>query len=408
MSLIVQKYGGSSVSDVQKINHVSRRIIERLKEGHRIVVVVSAMGNTTDQLLSLARSITDSPNPRETDVLLSTGEIVASSLIAITLSHMGVEAISLNGSQAGIITDNLHGNAMIAEINASRILKELDSGKVVIVAGFQGVGNDTDVRLLGRGASDLSAVAIAAELNAERCEIFTDVEGIYTADPRIVYDAKKIDEIGYEEMLEMASSGAKMQPRSIELGMTFQVPILVASSFNNKPGTLIHGGAKIMNPTVGEMRNRVTGVPSEKNVSKITILGAIDKPGVAAEIFEPLSKAGISVDVIVQNSSNSGTTDITFTVKSDQLKEALSITQDSSSKLQINGVSSEDGFGKVSIIGTGMLNVPGYASKMFEALANASVNIEMITTSEIRITCLVKEIQLDQAVRAVHSAFDVG
>lgn len=408
MSLIVQKYGGSSVSDVQKINHVSRRIIQRLEEGHRIVVVVSAMGNTTDQLLSLARSITDSPNPRETDVLLSTGEIVASSLIAITLSHMGVEAISLNGSQAGIITDNLHGNAMIAEINASRILKELDSGKVVIVAGFQGVGNDTDVRLLGRGASDLSAVAIAAELNAERCEIFTDVEGIYTADPRIVNDAKKIDEIGYEEMLEMASSGAKMQPRSIELGMTFQVPILVASSFNNKPGTLIHGGAKIMNPTVGEMRNRVTGVPSEKNVSKITILGAIDKPGVAAEIFEPLSKAGISVDVIVQNSSNSGTTDITFTVKSDQLKEALSITQDSSSKLQINGVSSEDGFGKVSIIGTGMLNVPGYASKMFEALANASVNIEMITTSEIRITCLVKEIQLDQAVRAVHSAFDVG
>ena len=262
MSLIVQKYGGSSVSDVQKINHVSRRIIERLKEGHRIVVVVSAMGNTTDQLLSLARSITDSPNPRETDVLLSTGEIVASSLIAITLSHMGVEAISLNGSQAGIITDNLHGNAMIAEINASRILKELDSGKVVIVAGFQGVGNDTDVRLLGRGASDLSAVAIAAELNAERCEIFTDVEGIYTADPRIVNDAKKIDEIGYEEMLEMASSGAKMQPRSIELGMTFQVPILVASSFNNKPGTLIHGRAKIMNPTVGEMRNRVTGVPS--------------------------------------------------------------------------------------------------------------------------------------------------
>ena len=408
MSLIVQKYGGSSVSDVQKINHVSRRIIQRLEEGHRIVVVVSAMGNTTDQLLSLARSITDSPNPRETDVLLSTGEIVASSLIAITLSHMGVEAISLNGSQAGIITDNLHGNAMIAEINASRILKELDSDKVVIVAGFQGVGNDTDVRLLGRGASDLSAVAIAAELNAERCEIFTDVEGIYTADPRIVNDAKKIDEIGYEEMLEMASSGAKMQPRSIELGMTFQVPILVASSFNNKPGTLIHGGAKIMNPTVGEMRNRVTGVPSEKNVSKITILGAIDKPGVAAEIFEPLSKAGISVDVIVQNSSNSGTTDITFTVKSDQLKEALSITQASSSKLQINGVSSEDGFGKVSIIGTGMLNVPGYASKMFEALANASVNIEMITTSEIRITCLVKEIQLDQAVRAVHSAFDVG
>ena len=408
MSLIVQKYGGSSVSDVQKINHVSRRIIERLKEGHRIVVVVSAMGNTTDQLLSLARSITDSPNPRETDVLLSTGEIVASSLIAITLSHMGVEAISLNGSQAGIITDNLHGNAMIAEINASRILKELDAGKVVIVAGFQGVGNDTDVRLLGRGASDLSAVAIAAELDAERCEIFTDVEGIYTADPRIVDDAKKIEEIGYEEMLEMASSGAKMQPRSIELGMTFQVPILVASSFNNKPGTLIHGGAKIMNPTVGEMRNRVTGVPSEKNVSKITILGALDKPGVAAEIFEPLSKAGISVDVIVQNSSNSGTTDITFTVKSDQLKEALSITQDSSSKLQINGVSSEDGFGKVSIIGTGMLNVPGYASKMFEALANASVNIEMITTSEIRITCLVKETQLDQAVRAVHSAFDVG
>ena len=408
MSLIVQKYGGSSVSDVQKINHVSRRIIERLEEGHRIVVVVSAMGNTTDQLLSLARSITDSPNPRETDVLLSTGEIVASSLIAITLSHMGVEAISLNGSQAGIITDNLHGNAMIAEINASRILKELDSDKVVIVAGFQGVGNDTDVRLLGRGASDLSAVAIAAELDAERCEIFTDVEGIYTADPRIVDDAKKIEEIGYEEMLEMASSGAKMQPRSIELGMTFQVPILVASSFNNNPGTLIHGGVKIMNPTVGEMRNRVTGVPSEKNVSKITILGALDKPGVAAEIFEPLSKAGISVDVIVQNSSNSGNTDITFTVKSDQLKEALSITQDSSSKLQINGVSSEDGFGKVSIIGTGMLNVPGYASKMFAALANASVNIEMITTSEIRITCLVKETQLDQAVRAVHSAFDVG
>jgi len=408
LSLIVQKYGGTSVSDVKKIKHVSRRIIERLEQGHSIVVVVSAMGDTTDKLLALAQSISDSPNPRETDVLLSTGEIVASSLIALTLSEMGFEAISLSGSQAGIVTDNLHGNAMIAKVNAGRILKELDSGKIVIVAGFQGVGDDTDVRLLGRGASDLSAVAIAAELQAERCEIFTDVEGIYTADPRIVADAKKISEIGYEEMLEMASSGAKMQPRSIELGMTFGVPILVASTFNNNPGTLIHGGAKIMNPIVGEIRNRVTGVPSEKNVSKITILGAIDQPGVAAEIFEPLSKAGISVDVIVQNTSNSGTTDITFTVKSAQLKEALKITQISSSNLKINGVSAEDGFGKVSIIGTGMLNVPGYASKMFNALAKASVNIEMITTSEIRITCLVKETQLDQAVRAVHSAFDVG
>ena len=408
MSLIVQKYGGSSVSDIEKIKNVSRRIIKRFKSGHQMVVVVSAMGDTTDKLLALAQSISDSPNPRETDVLLSTGEIVASSLIALTLSEMGFPAISLSGTQAGIITNNLHGNAMIAEINASRIMKELDSDKIVIVAGFQGVGNDTDVRLLGRGASDLSAVAIAAELDAERCEIFTDVEGIYTADPRIVPGAKKINEIGYEEMLEMASSGAKMHPRSIELGMTFRVPILVASSFNDNAGTLIHGGAEMKNPTVGEIGNRVTGVPSEKNVSRITVLGAVDQPGVAARIFEPLTKAGISVDVIVQNSSESGTTDITFTVKSKQLKDALYITQDSSNNLKINGITGEDGFAKVSIIGTGMLNVPGYASKMFDALAKASVNIEMITTSEIRITCLVKEIQLDKAVKAVHSAFDVG
>ena len=406
MALIVQKYGGSSLADAEKIKSVAQRIARTADADNKVVAVVSAMGDTTDDLIALSRQVSKNPEPREMDVLLSTGELVSCTLMAMTLRSMGYKAISLSGAQAGIRTDSSHGQAQIADMAPDRLIQELDNDTIVIVAGFQGITEDLDITTLGRGGSDTTAVALAAALGAARCEVYTDVDGIYTADPRLVPAAHKLDEISFEEMLELASYGAKMNPRSIELGMVYNTPILVASSFRNEPGTLIHGGAD-MNRQVGEIRNRVSGIATDTNVSKITVLGVVDRPGIAASLFEPLSEVGISVDVIVQNASVGGATDMTFTVMRTDLARAEQVVQKVANDLGSGEVVTASALAKLSIVGTGMQNAPGYASAMFRTLADAGINIEMITTSEIRITCLVKEAQVAEAARALHTAFDL-
>ncbi len=406
MDLIVQKYGGSSLADADKIKNVAGRIARAKEAGNSVVAVVSAMGDSTDELIELASHVSDSPDRRELDVLLSTGELRSCALVAMTLMSLGHKAISLSGAQAGIRTDSRFGMAKIAELDPQRITNELDKDKIVVVAGFQGITPDMDTTTLGRGASDLTAIALAAALDASRCEVYTDVEGIYTADPRLVSDAVKLDEISFEEMLELASYGAKMNPRSIELGMVYNTPILVASSFSDAPGTLIHGEVD-MNKNVGEIRNRVSGIATDTNVAKVTVQGVTDRPGIAASLFEPLAADGISVDVIVQNASAGGKTDLTFTVKRDDLARAESVVRQVAKGMDSDDVVTSLGLAKVSIVGTGMQDAPGYASTMFRALADAGINIEMITTSEIRITCIVSEEQVGVASRALHTAFDI-
>ena len=406
MALIVQKYGGSSLADAEKIKSVAQRIARTADADNKVVAVVSAMGDTTDDLIALSRQVSKNPEPREMDVLLSTGELVSCTLMAMTLRSMGHKAISLSGAQAGIRTDSSHGQAQIADMAPDRLIQELDNDTIVIVAGFQGITEDLDITTLGRGGSDTTAVALAAALGAARCEVYTDVDGIYTADPRLVPAAHKLDEISFEEMLELASYGAKMNPRSIELGMVYNTPILVASSSRDEPGTLIHGGAD-MNRQVGEIRNRVSGIATDTNVSKITVLGVVDRPGIAASLFEPLTEVGISVDVIVQNASVGGATDMTFTVMRTDLARAEQVVQKVANDLGSGEVVTASDLAKLSIVGTGMQNAPGYASAMFRTLADAGINIEMITTSEIRITCLVKEAQVAEAARALHTAFDL-
>ncbi len=406
MAVIVQKYGGSSLADADKIRNVANRVMRTQESDNQVVVVVSAMGDTTDELLRLAHDISDKPDAREMDVLLSTGELVSCTLLAMALRGMGRKAISLSGAQAGIRTDTSYGRAKIAGIDPQRILAELERGNVVIVAGFQGITEDMNVTTLGRGGSDTTAVAIAAGLGAERCEVYTDVDGIYTADPRLVPHARRLEEVGFEEMLELASYGAKMNPRSIEIGMVYNVPILVASSFTDRPGTLIHRGAD-MNANVGEIRNRVRGIATDTNVAKITMLGVKDRPGIAASLFEPLADADVSVDVIVQNAGEDGTTDMTFTVERSDLDRALEVVETVAKELGSRGMVSAGNLAKVSIVGTGMQDSPGYAARMFRALADKGINIDMITTSEIRITCLVDEDKVADASRALHDAFQL-
>ncbi len=406
MALIVQKYGGSSLAGADHIRNVADRLARARDGGNQVVAVVSAMGKTTDELIALAHQVSERPDAREMDLLLSTGELVSCTLLAMALRTNGYDAISLSGAQAGIKTDTSHGRAKIAGVEPRRVMAELDKGKIVIVAGFQGITEESDITTLGRGGSDTTAVAIAAGLGADRCEVYTDVEGIYTADPRLVPKARKLDEIGFEEMLELASYGAKMNPRSIELGMVYDVPILVASSFSDVPGTLIHKDAD-MNTNVGEIRNRVRGIATDTNVAKITVLGVTDRPGVAASLFEPLSKADISVDVIVQNASEGGATDLTFTIKRTDLTRALEVVETVAKGLGSRGVTSADKLAKVSIVGTGMQDAPGYASRLFRALADNGINIEMITTSDIRITCIVDESRVAEATRALHTVFQL-
>jgi len=401
MALVVQKYGGTSVVDAERINNVARRIAAAKDKGDQVVVVVSAMGDTTDELIKLAYQVSEQPDSRELDVLLSTGEIVSSTLLAMALHRMGYQAISLSGAQAGIHTDATYSGARILKVEAKRVVKELEKGNIVIVAGFQGITGEMDITTLGRGGSDTTAVALAASLGAETCQLYTDVEGVYTADPRLVPEAHQLSEIGYDEMLELASYGAKVvHPRAVELGELFNIPILVASSFTQNPGTLIHGGVSM------EIRNKVRSVTYDLDVAKVTVVGVPDRPGIAAAIFEPLAKAGISVDTIVQNASIENITDLTFTVAKSQLTKAMEVVEPIAKSIGAKECVSDSRLGKVSVIGTGMQNTPGYAARMFRALSEKGINIQLITTSEIRITCIINDAGIKDAVRALHQAFE--
>ena len=407
MARLVQKYGGTSVADAERIRSVAKRVASARAQGHDVTVVVSAMGKTTDDLIALARSITSDPQPRELDLLLSTGETVSCALLTMALQDIGLEAVSMGGAQAGIRTDTAHGRASIVKLDPARVQRELDAGKVVIVAGFQGMTDDFDITTLGRGASDTTAVALAAALQADRCEVYTDVDGIYTADPRVVPGARKLAEVGYEEMLELASYGAKMHPRSIELAAWYRVPVLVASSMEDVPGTMIRDAGEGQGGEGMEVSNKVRGVTYERDVARITVRAVPDRPGIAATVFEPLTDAGISVDTIVQNASAERLTDLSFTVERADAERAMAVSERIAREIGAAECVANDRLGNVSIVGTGMQNAPGYASRMFRALADAAINIEMITTSQIRITCIVDEQQVDDAVRVLHAAFDL-
>jgi len=402
MALIVQKYGGSSVADAEKIKNVARRIVETKDKGNEVVVVVSAMGDTTDELIQLAKQVNPKPQERELDVLLSTGEIVSSTLLAIALHSLGHKAVSLSGSQAGIETDTTYSKARILHVEPKRVVEELEKGNVVIVAGFQGITKDMDITTLGRGGSDTTAVALAAALKAQICQIYTDVEGVFTADPRLVPEARKLEGIGYEEMLELATLGAKvMHSRAVELGEVYNMPILVASSFSNKSGTIIHGGIPM------EVRNKVRGIAHDLNVAKVTVVGVPDRPGIASAIFEPLAKANVSIDTIVQNASINNITDLTFTVARGDLDKAMSLVEPVAKSIGAKKCVSDSTLAKVSVVGTGMVNTPGYAANMFRALHEQGINIQLITTSEIRITCIIGEDRVKDAVKALHKAFEL-
>jgi aspartate kinase len=402
----VQKFGGSSLADADRIRRVARRIARERSAGSRLVVVVSAMGDATDELLALAAAVTNEPDERELDMLLATGEHQSATLVSMALHALGVPAISLTGGQAGITTDGRYGKARIAAVEPKRVHDELARGKVVIVAGFQGLSaaaaDQHETTTLGRGGSDTTAVALAARLEANRCQIFTDVRGIYTADPRIVSSARQLKVIGYEEMLELAHQGAQvMQTRAVELGWVNNVAIEVLSSFEDAPGTLI-----TEDPLV-EQRNKVRGLAHDRNVAKITLVEVPDRPGVAKAVFQPLAEAGINVDMIVQNVGHHGATDLSFTIPRVELAKAKRLLEPTTRELGFREMTTDSAVAKVSIVGAGIQNAPGYAARMFGALADAGVNIEMISTSEIRITTIIAEDMLETAVRALHAAFEL-
>ena len=400
--LIVQKYGGTSVGSAERITRSAERIAAVADAGYDVVVTVSAMGKTTDELIGLARQVSRDPDDREMDQLLVTGEQVSASLMAMALIDRGQQAVSLTGAQAGIRTTRLFTKARITDIHPERIRRELDDGRIPIVTGFQGITEDLDVTTIGRGGSDTSAVAIAAALGAERCEILTDVEGIYTADPRVVPNARKLNQISYEEMLELASLGARvMHPRAVELGEVYGVPILVRSSFSDAPGTLITRIEDV------EVRKNVRGIAHDTDVAKIRIVGVPDRPGIAAAIFMPLADAAISVDTIVQNTSLDGKTDLSFTVSRAEHSRAAALVETIVPSIGASGLDHSEDLAKVSVVGTGMQSAPGYAARMFRALAGAGINIDMITTSDIRITCIISASQADEAVNALHAAFEL-
>ena len=398
--LLVQKYGGSSVSTPARIRKIAARIAGQAAAGARVVVVVSAMGDTTDRLVTLAQHVSRRPQEREMDTLLSTGEAITAPLLAMALHAQGTPAISLSGAQAGIRTTRSHTRARILAVVPTRVLMAIEEGNVVVVAGFQGINEKLDVTTLGRGGSDTTAVALAAALKAEECEINTDVAGILTADPRVVHDARLLSTISYDEMIELASLGARvMHPRAVEIGELYDMPIRVRSTFDDAPGTLITRRADV------EQNKRVRGVAAEEDVAKLTLVGVPDRPGVAAAIFSPLAEKGISVDVIIQNVSLHGVTDLSFTVAGGDLAAAERVVKKVSKKIGAEGVMTDAGVAKVSIVGTGMLGAPGVAATMFTALSEAGINIEMISTSEIRITCIVARERAKDAMRALHRAY---
>ena len=400
VALIVQKYGGTSVGSIERIHRVADRVSRTLQEGHRTVVVLSAMSGETDRLIKLAQQVTPTPDEREMDMLLSTGERVTIALLAMELRGRGINARSYTGRQVGIMTDSAHTNARIARVTADRIRDALEEGVVPVVAGFQGINEQSDVTTLGRGGSDLSAVALAAALKADRCIIYTDVDGVYTADPNIVPAARRIDRISYEEMLEMASLGAKvLQTRSVEFAAKFNVPVEVNSSFKEGKGTLVTKEDTDMEAAA------VAGVTGDRNQAKITIVGVPDKPGVAARIFGTVAEAHINVDMIIQNISQTAATDLSFTVPKADLKKAVPIIQAVAKDIEAKSVSVTEAIAKVSLIGVGMRSHSGVAAKMFEVLAREGINIMMISTSEIKISCVIDEKYLELAMRSLHSAF---
>ncbi|MDX6254739.1 MAG: aspartate kinase [Frankiales bacterium] len=405
MGLVVQKYGGSSVADAERIKRVAERIVAARRDGNEVVVVVSAMGDETDRLLDLAKEISPVPPPRELDMLLTAGERVSMALLAMAIANLGFEARSFTGSQAGVITDSTHGKARIIDVTPGRIRQALDDGYVVIVAGFQGVSQDTkEITTLGRGGSDTTAVALAAALNAEVCEIYTDVDGVYTADPRIVPTARRLDVISYEEMLEMAASGAKvLMLRCVEYARRYGVPVVVRSSFSNKPGTLVTHSSEV--PVEQAI---ISGVAHDRSEAKITVVAVPDKPGEAAAIFRTIADAELNIDMVVQNVSGAtGRTDISFTLPKADGRTAMAALERVKASVGFEQLLYDDHIGKVSLVGAGMKSHPGVTARMFESLAEAGVNIELISTSEIRISVVCRDTDVDAAVQAIHTAFDL-
>lgn len=400
--LIVKKFGGSSVADKECIFRVAQRCIEDYRKGNDVIVVLSAMGDTTDELIDKAKTITPNPSKREMDMLLTTGEQVSVSLMSMAINSLGVPAVSLNAFQVALHCTSAYGNARFKRVDTERIRHELDYKKIVIVTGFQGINKYDDYATLGRGGSDTTAVAIAAALHADACEIYTDVEGVYTADPRVVPNARKLDAISYDEMLELASLGARvLHNRSVEMAKKYGVQLVVRSSLNRSEGTLVKEVVKLE-------KMLISGVASDKNTSRVSVIGVDDKPGVAFKIFNTLARKGINVDIILQSVGREGTKDISFTVAQDDLKYTLEVLEDNKEALTIKEINHKDTVAKISIVGAGMMSNPGIAAKMFEALFNAGVNINMISTSEVRITVLIDENDVERAMIAVHDGFGLA
>jgi aspartate kinase len=400
VTLIVQKYGGTSVGSAERIKRIAERVVATADSGREVCVVVSAMGDTTDELLELAAQITAVPHARELDMLLTAGERISMALLSMAIIELGREAISFTGSQAGIVTDTTHGKARIVEVRARRVHEALEAGKIAIVAGFQGVSTDANVTTLGRGGSDTTAVALAASLGADACEIYTDVEGIFTADPRIVPEARKLHAISYEEMLELSATGAKvLMLRSVEYARNHGVLMHVRSSFSGEDGTWVKEEDERMERAI------ISGIAHDTSEAKVTVSHVPDQPGVAARIFRPLADAGVNVDMIVQNVSAQGHTDISFTLPKEDLAVAVPVLDRVAADVGATGVSTDSDVGKVSLIGAGMKTHPGVAADMFDALAEAGINIEIISTSSIRISCVVRAAEVDRAVKVVHDKF---
>ncbi|TDZ98408.1 aspartate kinase [Mycobacteroides salmoniphilum] len=408
MALVVQKYGGSSVATAERIRRVAERIVETKKNGNDVVVVVSAMGDTTDELLDLAQQVCPAPPPRELDMLLTAGERMSNALVAMAIHSLGASARSFTGSQAGVITTGRHGSAKIIDVTPGRLRSALDEGQVVLVAGFQGVSQDSkDVTTLGRGGSDTTAVALAAALKADVCEIYTDVDGVFTADPRIVPNAARLDKVSFEEMLEMAAAGAKvLMLRCVEYARRYNVPVHVRSSYTDKPGTIVSGSME----DIPVEEAILTGVAHDRGEAKVTVVGIPDVPGYAAKVFRAVADAEINIDMVLQNISKveDGKTDITFTCPKESGPTAVEKLDSLKNEIGFSQVLYDDHIGKVSLVGAGMRSHPGVTASFCEALAKAGVNIELISTSEIRISVLVKDTELDSAVRAIHDAFDLG
>lgn len=400
MRIVVQKYGGTSVADAERIRSAARRIRRYRDEGFALVVVVSAQGDTTDRLLAKALELTDRPPARELDMLLATGEQAAVALVAMALQSTGCPAVGLTGALAGIRTDERHGRAKILAVDPQRVLDELRRGQVVVVAGFQGINSQQDITTLGRGGSDTTAVALAAALGAEACEIYTDVDGVYSADPRLVPRARKLDRVSYDEMLELASLGARvLHLRSVEIAKHYRVALHVRSSFNDRPGTLVTEGADV------EERRVVTGIAHNTDIAKITLVGVPDRPGVAARIFGALAEHGINVDMIIQSASRNGTNDISFTTAAEDLPQALETLERLRADLGAETVTHDDAVAKVSIVGSGMISHPGVAATMFRTIAETGTNIEMIATSDISISCVIRREAVGPVARALHTVF---